>query len=130
MPDTCSGRKAETYFNIYITARYIGDRTVSNMAIIEAKMVSGFIPLKKTVKELEKMGEVKKAEITPEKVVLYLEELTNQPQTISFSVEQDIPVKGLKPATVQVYDYYKIEDNAIVEYTAPCSTVGESDKTS
>ncbi|XP_030043085.1 alpha-2-macroglobulin-like protein 1 isoform X2 [Microcaecilia unicolor] len=129
VPGTCSGEKAETHFDIHITARYTGDRTASNMAIIEAKMLSGFIPVKRTIKELEKTGQVKKTEVTPEEVVLYLEELTNQPQTITFSVEQDILVKGLKPATVKVYDYYKIEDHDVAEYSAPCST-GKSTKTS
>lgn len=34
-------------------------------------------------------------------------QLTNQTMGFSFAVEQDIPVKNLKPAPVKVYDYYE-----------------------
>lgn len=34
-------------------------------------------------------------------------QLTSQSLSFSFLVEQDIPVKNLKPAPVKVYDYYE-----------------------
>lgn len=34
-------------------------------------------------------------------------QLTNQTLSFSFSVEQDIQVDNLKPATVKAYDYYE-----------------------
>lgn len=34
-------------------------------------------------------------------------QLTHQSLSFSFSVEQNIPIKNLKPATVKAYDYYE-----------------------
>ncbi|KAG8127379.1 hypothetical protein E2320_014332, partial [Naja naja] len=64
-----------------------------------------FLPLK-----LEKQGQIQKSEVNINHVLLYLDEVRNTSQTFSFTVEQETPVRGLKPALVKVYDYYETDD--------------------
>uniref|UniRef100_A0A8C5ZYJ1 PZP alpha-2-macroglobulin like n=1 Tax=Marmota marmota marmota TaxID=9994 RepID=A0A8C5ZYJ1_MARMA len=99
LPEICDGPKAHTSFQISLNISYTGSRPVSNMVIADIKMISGFIPLKPTVKMV-----------------------TNQTLSFSFTVLQDIPVRDLKPATVKVYDYYETDEFSIAEYISPCST--------
>uniref|UniRef100_A0A672V329 Alpha-2-macroglobulin n=1 Tax=Strigops habroptila TaxID=2489341 RepID=A0A672V329_STRHB len=80
---------------------YTGERNGSNMVIVDVKMLSGFIPVKSSVR---KVG------------------LSSETLSFSFAVEQDIPVQGLKPAQVKVYDYYETDEFATQEYSAPCTT--------
>ncbi|NWR20556.1 A2ML1 protein, partial [Emberiza fucata] len=105
VPRQCDGVRKE--FDIHVSVRYVGDRGTSNMALVEMEMLSGFIPVQSSVKELEKVPLVKKTEIKPEKITIYLEELGESSLKLNISVEQDVEVQNLKAATVHVYDYYK-----------------------
>ncbi|XP_075468695.1 alpha-2-macroglobulin-like protein 1 [Ascaphus truei] len=109
-------------FEIHINAKYTGSREKSNMALIEVKMLSGYIPVKSSVRKLEKEKLIQRSDIKTDMVTLYLDELRHDSLHLSFLVEQDILVKNLKPATVKVYDYYETEENAIAEYNSPCSS--------
>ncbi|XP_007935408.1 alpha-2-macroglobulin [Orycteropus afer afer] len=129
VPQTCDGPKAHTSFQISLNVSYTGSRSVSNMVIADVKMVSGFIPLKPTVKMLERASHVSRTEVSNNHVLIYLDKVTNQTLSLSFMVLQDVPVKDLKPAIVKVYDYYETDEFAIAEYNAPCSkdlVTGES----
>uniref|UniRef100_A0A8C9G5Q1 OVOS protein n=1 Tax=Pavo cristatus TaxID=9049 RepID=A0A8C9G5Q1_PAVCR len=70
---------------------YTGNRNVSNMAIIDVKMLSGFIPDRSSLKKSFTQHNTSYAE----KV------------SFSFSVEQSLPVSDIKPAPVHIYDYYE-----------------------
>uniref|UniRef100_A0A8B9TD81 Alpha-2-macroglobulin n=1 Tax=Anas platyrhynchos TaxID=8839 RepID=A0A8B9TD81_ANAPL len=83
-PETCEDSQAHKVFNIGINVSYTGERNVSNMVIVDVKMLSGFIPVKSSVRKLN-----------------------SETLSFSFTVERDIPVQGLKPAQVKVYDYYE-----------------------
>ncbi|XP_053226653.1 alpha-2-macroglobulin-like protein 1 isoform X2 [Podarcis raffonei] len=120
-PKECN-QVSRKFFDIHLQVSYTGQRKTSNMALIEVNLVSGFIPLKKSVKKLEGKANVKKVEFDPDKISIYLDQLDSTVQTYVFSVEQEIDVLDLKPAIVKVYDYYHPEDSAEVEYNAPCST--------
>ncbi|XP_063290825.1 alpha-2-macroglobulin-like [Pelobates fuscus] len=120
-PDECL-EDPMTKLEIHLTAKYIGSREKSNMALIEVKMLSGFIPVKSSVRELEKKKVIQRSEITTDMVTLYLDELGPRSIKLSFTVEQDIEVKNLKPATVKVYDYYETGEYAVTEYNSPCSS--------
>uniref|UniRef100_A0AAA9SLL8 Alpha-2-macroglobulin n=1 Tax=Bos taurus TaxID=9913 RepID=A0AAA9SLL8_BOVIN len=120
LPQTCDGPKAHTSFQISLSVSYIGSRPASNMAIVDVKMVSGFIPLKPTVKMLERSN-VSRTEVSNNHVLIYLDKVTNETLTLTFTVLQDIPVRDLKPAIVKVYDYYETDEFAVAEYSAPCS---------
>ncbi|NXK67932.1 A2ML1 protein, partial [Sylvietta virens] len=105
VPRECDGVRKE--FDIRVSVRYVGDRGTSNMALVEVEMLSGFIPVQSSVKELEKVPLVKKTEIKPDKITIYLEELGESSLELNISVEQDVEVQNLKAATVHIYDYYK-----------------------
>ncbi|XP_077311731.1 alpha-2-macroglobulin-like isoform X2 [Lithobates pipiens] len=117
----CDGEPVRT-FEIGIRVAYTGSRHLSNMAVIEVKMLSGFIPVKSTIRQLEKDKVIKRSDIQVDKVVLYFDQLDSQDKHLSFMVEQDIEVKDLKPATAEAYDYYETDDRAAAEYNHPCST--------
>ncbi|XP_032761474.1 alpha-1-macroglobulin [Rattus rattus] len=119
--------KAEHHrkFQIHINVSYIGERPNSNMVIVDVKMVSGFIPVKPSVKKLQDQSNIQRTEVNTNHVLIYIEKLTNQTMGFSFAVEQDIPVKNLKPAPVKVYDYYETDEFAIEEYSAPFNSDSE-----
>ncbi|XP_059583045.1 alpha-2-macroglobulin-like protein 1 [Alligator mississippiensis] len=120
-PKECTGN-ARTHFSLILHARYSGERSATNMAILEVKLPSGYLPDKKSVRKLENEGLVKKLELSADEVILYLDQLTKEETTFTFSVEQDFPVKNLKPATVRLYDYYEMGEHTEADYSAPCSS--------
>ncbi|XP_076796624.1 murinoglobulin-1-like isoform X2 [Arvicanthis niloticus] len=121
-PLTCNNPKGHNSFQISLEISYTGSRPSSNMVIADVKMVSGFIPLKPTVKKLEKLEHVSRTEVSNNNVLFYLDQVTNQTLAFSFIIQQDIPVKNLQPAIVKVYDYYETDDVAFAEYSSPCSS--------
>ncbi|NXO02970.1 A2MG protein, partial [Rhinopomastus cyanomelas] len=121
IPETCEDLKAHKVFDIGVNVSYTGERNGSNMVIVDVKMLSGFIPLKSSVRKLEGHPVIERTELSTNHVLVYLEKLTNETLSFSFSVEQDIPVQGLKPAQVKVYDYYETDEFATQEYSAPCT---------
>nr|XP_008103981.1 PREDICTED: alpha-2-macroglobulin [Anolis carolinensis] len=121
VPETCTGPKANKVFNLAINVSYTGKRPVSNMAIVDVKMLSGYIPSKPSVRKLENHNLVQRTEISSSHVLIYLEKVTNVTQSYTFTIEQDMPVQGLKPALVKIYDYYEIDEFALAEYNAPCN---------
>uniref|UniRef100_A0A8D1L919 Alpha-2-macroglobulin n=1 Tax=Sus scrofa TaxID=9823 RepID=A0A8D1L919_PIG len=117
----CDAVDAHRKVQIHINISYTGERPSSNMVIVDVKMVSGFIPVKSSVKKLQERPQIQRTEVNVNHVLIYFEELTSEVLSFSFSVEQDIQVKNLKPATVKAYDYYETEEFAIEEYSVPCS---------
>ncbi|GAB1291242.1 Murinoglobulin-2 [Apodemus speciosus] len=137
VPLTCNNPKGHNSFQISLEISYTGSRPASNMVIVDVKMVSGFIPLKPTVKKLERLEHVSRTEVSNSNVLLYLDQqlrtlttleedqnsfprshtntqlpvtpVTNQTLAFSFIIQQDIPVKNLQPAIVKAYDYYETE---------------------
>uniref|UniRef100_A0A8D2NNN2 Alpha-macroglobulin receptor-binding domain-containing protein n=1 Tax=Zosterops lateralis melanops TaxID=1220523 RepID=A0A8D2NNN2_ZOSLA len=89
--------------------RYSGERPATNMVVIEAKLPSGYSPDKKSVVELKRQNLVKKVEVQPDQVTIYLDQVRwgKEEETFSFRAQQDFLVKNLQPATVSLYDYYE-----------------------
>uniref|UniRef100_A0A8C3W7Y9 Pregnancy zone protein-like n=1 Tax=Catagonus wagneri TaxID=51154 RepID=A0A8C3W7Y9_9CETA len=121
----CDGVDAHRKVQIHINISYTGYRPSSNMVIVDVKMLSGFIPVKSSVKKLQERPQIQRTEVNVNHVLIYFEELTSEVLSFSFLVEQDIQVKNLKPATVKAYDYYETEEYAIEEYSIPCSAESE-----
>ncbi|KAK3584720.1 hypothetical protein CHS0354_036497 [Potamilus streckersoni] len=89
----------------------------SNMAIVEVKMVTGWIPVKSTVKELLAAKQIQKYEINPDNVDFYFDEFDSREKCFAFEVEQtDIVVSDPKPALIKVYDYYETKDSVMILY--------------
>ncbi|EDK99670.1 murinoglobulin-1 precursor [Mus musculus] len=122
VPLTCNNPKGHNSFQISLEISYTGSRPASNMVIADVKMLSGFIPLKPTVKKLERLEHVSRTEVSNNNVLIYLDQVTNQTLAFSFIIQQDIPVRNLQPAIVKVYDYYETDEMAFAEYSSPCST--------
>ncbi|KAM5333821.1 pregnancy zone protein-like isoform 2-T2 [Glossophaga mutica] len=122
LPKDYDGVDAHRKFQLHINISYTGERPSSNMVIVDVKMVSGFIPVKPSVKKLQEKPQIQRTEVSTNHVLIYFEELTKQTLSFSFSVEQDIQVENLKPAIVKAYDYYETDEFTIEEYSAPCST--------
>ncbi|CAM9958231.1 unnamed protein product [Bubo scandiacus] len=121
-PETCADSKAHKVFDIGVNVSYTGERNGSNMVIVDVKMLSGFIPVKSSVRKLEGRRVIERTEFSTNHVLVYLEKLGSETLGFSFTVERDVPVRGLKPAQVKVYDYYETDEFATQEYSAPCTT--------
>ncbi|MXQ79908.1 hypothetical protein E5288_WYG013768 [Bos mutus] len=121
LPKNCDGVSTHRKVQIHVNISYTGERPSSNMVIVDVKMVSGFIPVKSSVRKLQEMAQIQRTEVSTNHVLIYFEELTHHILSFFFSVEQDIAVKNLKPATIKAYDYYETEEFTIEEYSVPCS---------
>uniref|UniRef100_A0A663LX89 Ovostatin n=1 Tax=Athene cunicularia TaxID=194338 RepID=A0A663LX89_ATHCN len=95
-------------FDIVLTSSYTGKRSSSNMAIIDVKMLSGFVPVKSSLDKLIGSQTVMQVENKKSHVLLYLQNISQKKKKeITFSVEQDFVVTHPKPSPVQIYDYYE-----------------------
>ncbi|CAM4633154.1 unnamed protein product [Lepidochelys kempii] len=126
-PKECT-ESARSHFGLVLHARYSGERSATNMAIIEAKLPSGYTPVKSSVRQLEKQRLVKRLEVQNDQVTLYLDQLTKEAASFTFSLEQDFPVKNLRAAPVRLYDYYETGEHTEAEYSAPCGSAPDVDK--
>ncbi|NXW49066.1 A1M protein, partial [Nyctiprogne leucopyga] len=77
------------------------------MVIVEVSLLSGFILAPGSRMLLERRTIVKKIEVKADVVYIYLEKLNDESQTFILQLEQVIPMKNLKPASIKVYDYYQ-----------------------
>ncbi|XP_038615592.1 ovostatin-like [Tachyglossus aculeatus] len=112
-------------FDLMISASYTGKRNKSNMAIVDVKMLSGYTPVKSSMEKLQNDRTVQRVETKINHVYFYLEDVTRKQIQFSFTIEQDIPVSNIKPASVQLYDYYETDEFALAEYNTPCGQVSQ-----
>ncbi|XP_065433705.1 alpha-2-macroglobulin-like protein 1 [Chrysemys picta bellii] len=124
-PKECT-ETSRSRFSLVLHARYSGERPATNMAIIEAKLPSGYIPVKSSLRQLEKQPLVKWLEVQNDQVTLYLDQLTKEAANFTFSLEQDFPVKNLRAAPVRLYDYYETGEHTEAEYSAPCGSAPDT----
>ncbi|XP_073402580.1 alpha-2-macroglobulin-like protein 1 isoform X2 [Dendrobates tinctorius] len=120
-PSVCT-YEAKTRLEILVEARYLGKRTVTNTVIIEVQLLSGFLPSKRSVKKVKNNPIVERTEITPDKVIIYLEKLTHEVEHLRFSIKQEINISNLQAAKVKIYDCFVPDEHAMTEYNSPCST--------
>jgi len=111
--DSCKQR------TISACARYVGSDGVSNMAVMAVKMISGWIPVKESIKSLmlNKALPLKRFEIDMPWVNFYFDELSSQYTCLEFLVEQHMDVGNAKPGLVHVYDYYDKEVFSQMSYS-------------
>ncbi|NWH63127.1 OVOS protein, partial [Geococcyx californianus] len=109
-------------FDLVISTSYTGNHKVSNMAIIDVKMLSGFVPVRSSLKQLQYQNSVVDlVDVRNDHIIFYLQKVSKEEISISFSVEQSLPVSDIKPAPVHIYDYYETDEYALAEYKTPCS---------
>ncbi|NXR16378.1 PZP protein, partial [Semnornis frantzii] len=75
IPEACVDSKAHKIFDIGINVSYAGERNGSNMVIVDVKMLSGFVPLKSSVRKLEGHPMIERTEMSNNHVLLYLEKV-------------------------------------------------------
>ncbi|XP_071167643.1 alpha-2-macroglobulin-like isoform X4 [Mytilus edulis] len=116
-----------------ICVKFTGPGGVSNMAIVDVKMVTGWVPVKDSVKKLivEKSDPtyigIEKYEIDGSYVHIYFDQLDGTRKCFLLDVEQNIRLSSPKPAQVKVYDYYETDFSLIVSYNikTTCGTKEE-----
>ncbi|NXY89281.1 OVOS protein, partial [Alcedo cyanopectus] len=110
-------------FDLVLSASYTGTRQVSNMAIVDVKMLSGFVPVRSSLQKLQQQNSVvDHVDIKNNHVLFYLHKVSQKEITFSFSVEQSLPISDIKPVPVHIYDYYETDEYALAEYKTPCSS--------
>ncbi|XP_063250392.1 ovostatin-like [Prinia subflava] len=109
-------------FDLVLSASYTGNRNVSNMAIIDVKMLSGFVPEESSLKQLQSESSVvDRVDIKNNHILFYLQKVSQKEISFSFGVEQSLPVSDIKPVPVHIYDYYETDEYALSEYNTPFS---------
>uniref|UniRef100_A0A3Q0RJ06 Alpha-2-macroglobulin domain-containing protein n=1 Tax=Amphilophus citrinellus TaxID=61819 RepID=A0A3Q0RJ06_AMPCI len=101
---------------LFVHVRYQGRREETNMVIINIKLLSGYILDKtlSTVNPLQIDRSVKRVDVEEGFINIYLDGLKkDEMQIYSVTLEEDQPVRNLKPAVVKVYDYYQTSKNLI-----------------
>ncbi|XP_036817829.1 alpha-2-macroglobulin-like isoform X2 [Oncorhynchus mykiss] len=107
---------------VSVAVRYNGRREETNMVIINVKLLSGFVLDKSSLGPLKNDPTVKRVDLEEGHVIIYLDGLKQkETKTYSLAIEEDVPVRNLKPAVVKVYDYYQTSDEAVSEYSSPCA---------
>ncbi|XP_074927111.1 alpha-2-macroglobulin-like protein 1 [Chelonoidis abingdonii] len=109
------------FLTVFIHVSYIGSRVTSNMVIVEISLLSGFSLASGSRTSLQQRPLIRKMEVKIDAIFIYLEKLSDESQTFVLQLEQEIEVKGLKPASIKVYDYYQPEERALADYNAACS---------
>ncbi|XP_016326682.1 alpha-2-macroglobulin-like protein 1 [Sinocyclocheilus anshuiensis] len=108
-------------FTLTTTVRYSGTREETNMVIINIRLLSGFKPDETSLQALREVPTIKRVDLDEDRVFFYLDSLKkNEEKSISLKLVQEVPVQNLKPAVVIVYDYYKISELSMIDYTSPC----------
>ncbi|XP_030599943.1 alpha-2-macroglobulin isoform X2 [Archocentrus centrarchus] len=107
---------------LFVHVRYQGRRQETNMVIINIKLLSGYILDKSSLTLLQIDHSVKRVDVEEGFINIYLDGLKkDEMQIYSVTLEEDQPVRNLKPAVVKVYDYYQTSDEAVTDYTSSCA---------
>ncbi|XP_044152711.1 alpha-2-macroglobulin-like [Bufo gargarizans] len=118
-PSTCT-HASQKRFDVHVDVSYSGHRENTNMVLIMLQHVSGYVPVKDSVKKLEKNALVERTEITNQNISIYLSKLTHEPVSLNFAMEQEVHVEHLQPSVAAILDYYDPDEHSVVEYTPPC----------
>ncbi|XP_039985815.1 alpha-2-macroglobulin-like protein 1 isoform X2 [Xiphias gladius] len=114
---------------LFVHVRYQGRREETNMVIVNIKLLSGYILDKSSLKLLRSDSSVKRVDVEEGYINIYLDGLKkDEPKIYSVTLEEDLPVRNLKPAVVRVYDYYQTSDEAVTDYTSPCAESDSSNE--
>ncbi|XP_060902031.1 alpha-2-macroglobulin-like isoform X1 [Labrus mixtus] len=102
---------------------HYGSDNMTNMMIMEIKLLSGFIPDAESLRMIRDSELVEHLEYIGDRLIVYIRELLKSQITRHFLILQHkLPVQNLKPALVKIYDYYQPSYSAEFEYAHPCAT--------
>ncbi|XP_026110622.1 alpha-2-macroglobulin-like [Carassius auratus] len=117
----CKVRGADLMLNITVT--YNGAKPTTNMVIVDIKLLSGFTA------DTSLLGSppdsfaplVQRVDAGDDHVLVYLKGVPKGvPMTYRLQLKPGPAVQDLKPAVVEVYDYYQPSDGFETTYMPPC----------
>ncbi|XP_036005772.1 alpha-2-macroglobulin-like protein 1 isoform X1 [Fundulus heteroclitus] len=112
-----------------VHVRYVGRRAETNMAIINIKLLSGYVLDQSSLQQLQDDRSLKRVEVDDGYINIYVDGLKkDELQTYRVTLEEDQRVRNLKPAVIKVYDYYQPIDQAATDYTSPCAESDNDNK--
>ncbi|KAM9853544.1 alpha-2-macroglobulin-like protein 1 [Aulostomus maculatus] len=119
---SCSSTSQRPKVLLKMEALYSGKENITNMMILDIKVLSGFAPSPRSLEILKDAGTmVDRVEKKDDHILVYLEQLVKDlPVSYSLEFVQEVPVQDLKPAVVRLYDYYDPSDQAETQYSFPC----------
>ncbi|CAM4687033.1 unnamed protein product [Leuciscus chuanchicus] len=105
------------------TLKYNGVKASTNMVLVDIKILSGFTadasPLGSSPQSFAPL--VKRVDSGDDRVLVYLKEVPKGvPMSYTLQLKQVLAVENLKPAVINVYDYYQTSDAFETTYTSPC----------
>uniref|UniRef100_UPI003AAE80E9 alpha-2-macroglobulin-like n=1 Tax=Centroberyx gerrardi TaxID=166262 RepID=UPI003AAE80E9 len=104
----CTSKSLRPKLTLKITFRYTGKEAMTNMVILDMKMLSGFVPDLESYKKLKRALLVDRVDQKEDRVLLYIQEVPSGiPINYSLELVQELPVQNLKAAVVKIYDYYQ-----------------------
>ncbi|XP_064116360.1 alpha-2-macroglobulin-like [Macrobrachium nipponense] len=119
--------------SLEICASYVKEDSVSNMAVMEVDLQTGYSADEDDLRGLVAQQVIKRYEETDGVVFLYLESVGGSEICVSFRIRRDHEVEDIAPGTVTLYDYYtpefrltqsfEIEDPVIQGEECPSTTV-------
>ncbi|KAM4704256.1 murinoglobulin-1-like [Rhinophrynus dorsalis] len=90
------------------------------MVVIDIKLLSGYQPDYWSLRELENLHLVSRAEEQNNHIYLYLKSVTHETIQLSVKVQIGNRVLNVKSSSVYAYDYYAPEENGFASYNHPC----------
>ncbi|XP_071492309.1 alpha-1-macroglobulin-like [Diadema antillarum] len=123
-PATCGDR------TVLVCVRYAGNERWTGMAVMEIKMVSGFIPHEDSLETFRREdGDIiglKRIDkyVNGKPLALYFYSFDSPYRCVPIKVKQDMIVKNAKSSVIKVYDYYK-PDVVSFENYHPCELANE-----
>ncbi|XP_018618849.1 alpha-2-macroglobulin-like protein 1 [Scleropages formosus] len=104
-----------------IKVQYNGSQEMTNMVLLDIKLLSGFGLDPSSLKQLKGSAMVEQVVEQDDHILVYLRELQrNLPLFYMLNLVQQLKLSGLKPAVIKMYDYYQPAYEALAEYTSPC----------
>ncbi|XP_078140102.1 alpha-2-macroglobulin-like [Centroberyx gerrardi] len=104
----CTSNSLRPKLSLNITFQYTGKEAMTNMVILDMKMLSGFVPDLESYKKLKRALLVDRVDQKEDRVLLYIQEVPSGiPINYSLELVQELPVQNLKAAVVKIYDYYQ-----------------------
>ncbi|XP_056118834.1 alpha-2-macroglobulin-like [Rhinichthys klamathensis goyatoka] len=105
------------------TVKYNGVKASTNMVLVDIKLLSGFTadasPLGSPPHSFAPL--VERVDSGDDRVLVYLKEVPKGvPMSYTLQLKQVLAVENLKPAVINVYDYYQTSDAFETTYTSPC----------
>ncbi|NP_001093623.2 uncharacterized protein LOC100101650 precursor [Danio rerio] len=105
------------------TVKYTGPKPTTNMLLVDIKVLSGFTADTSLLGSPPNFSPlVQRVDTEGDRVLVYLQEVPKGvPVTYSIQLTQTVAVKNLKPAVINVYDYYQRSESFETTYTSVCS---------